>query len=42
MASQLGFDLGSRVGTRTNSTVLPYPNPGAIARESISATTESI
>lgn len=27
---------------RTNSTVVLYPNPGAILRESISATTASI
>jgi hypothetical protein len=33
---------GIRAITRTNSTVLPYPTPGAIARASIPATTESI
>jgi hypothetical protein len=30
-----GFAAGIRVIARTNSTVVPYPNPGAIARESI-------
>jgi hypothetical protein len=33
---------GIRAIARTNSTVLPYPSPGAILRDSISATTESI